>query len=429
MADRPDNAAASLRPDVRVDPQVVAHGPGLRRRPRRIAAALRRRRRLRTGIVQLVYVGAAVALGVVVPGISVGASVPTSRATEMLVAVGAGFVPFIGIVYSMLFLVVQFGSTTYTPRLNLFRDDPIVWHAFSFFTAVIVFAFTAAFKVGSGSKTTLLVPITLGIAILAAVTLMRALQTAAFKSIQLASILEQLSRRGHEVIDGVHPEPLPATEPDATAAGDAVSLVVMAEDSRDVRWPTRSGVLQRLDVPALLRMAEDDNARIEVCVAPGETIFDSDRVAVVGGGHALSDREVLDALGVGPERTFDQDPALALRLLTDITLRALSPAINDPTTAVQALDVTADLLRVLIRRDLGIVVVDGADGTARIVIRLLTWEQYVSVALDEVISMGSSSGQVFDRVRRLLEGLLAIAPTQHRAAVEQRLATVRTREV
>jgi uncharacterized membrane protein len=77
----------------------------------------------------------------------------------MLVAVGAGFVPFIGFVYSMLFLVVQFGSTTFTPRLNLFRDDPIVWHAFSFFTAVIVFAFTAAFEIGTASKTTLLVPV------------------------------------------------------------------------------------------------------------------------------------------------------------------------------------------------------------------------------------------------------------------------------
>lgn len=286
---------ASHRPQV--DPQVDARGPGLRRRRRRVAAALSRRRRLRAGIVQLVYVGAAVVLGVLVPEISVGVSVPTSRATEMLVAVGAGFVPFIGIVYSMLFLVVQFGATTYTPRLNLFRDDPIVWHAFAFFTAVIVFAFTAAFKVGSESKTTLLVPITLGIAILAAVTLMRGLQTAAFKSIQLASILEQLSRRGHEVIDGVHPEPLPATEPDATSAEDAVTLLEMSGDSRDLLWPTRSAVLQRLDVPGLLRMAEHHHARIEVCVAPGETIFDSDRVAVVGGGQSLSDREVLDALG------------------------------------------------------------------------------------------------------------------------------------
>ena len=422
------SAAGSLRRDVQVDPQVVTRGPGLQRHPRRAAAALSRRRRLRAGIVQLVYVGEAVVLGVLVPEISVGASVPTSRATEMLVAVGAGFVPFIGIVYSMLFLVVQFGATTYTPRLNLFRDDPIVWHAFAFFTAVIVFAFTAAFKVGSASTTTLLVPIVLGIATLAAVTLMRALQTAAFNSIQLASILEQLSRRGHDVIDGMHPEPLSTTEPDATSRENAAPFLEKSADTNDLLWPTRSAVLQRLDVPSLLRLAERHDARIEVCVAPGETIFD-DRVAVIGGGQDLTDREVLGAFGVGAERTFDQDPALALRLLADIALRALSAAVNDPTTAVQALDVLADLLRVLVRRDLGVVVVDGADGAPRVVVRLLTWEQYLSVALDEVMSVGSSSAQVLDRTRRLLDGLLAIAPLQHRRAVERRLTAVTTRDV
>jgi hypothetical protein len=100
---------------------VTAAGPALRQRRRRLGAVLRRRRLLRAGIVQLVYVTTAFALGLPIPGISVNATVPGSRATELLVAVGAGFVPFIGIVYSMLFLVVQFGATTYTPRLNHHR--------------------------------------------------------------------------------------------------------------------------------------------------------------------------------------------------------------------------------------------------------------------------------------------------------------------
>jgi uncharacterized membrane protein len=324
----------------------------------------------------------------------------------------------------MLFLVVQFGSTTYTPRLNLFRDDPIVWHAFSFFTAVIVFSFTAAFKVGSASKTTLAVPIAVGIAVLVAITLMRALQTAAFKSIQLASILEQISRRGHEVIDGVHPEPFPGTDAAESAPDDGRSVPESAERRHDVLWPRCSAVLQRVDVPHLLHVAEHDDVRVDLCVAPGQTIFDGDPVACVIGSRDVSDREVLEALGVGSERTFDQDPALALRLLADIALRALSPAINDPTTAVQSLDVIADLLRVLIRRDLGFVVVDGADRTPRIVVRLLTWEDYVSVALDEVIAMRSSSVQLSDGLTRLLRGLVAVAPAQHRGAVERRLATV-----
>src|SRR5438067_1575224 len=100
---------------------------------RRLGGTLRRRRRLRAGIVQLTYVAGASVLGMIVPRIAVGAPVPGSRVAELLVAVGAAFVPFIGVVYSLLFLVVQFGAITFTPRLNLFRDAPIVLHAFSFF--------------------------------------------------------------------------------------------------------------------------------------------------------------------------------------------------------------------------------------------------------------------------------------------------------
>lgn len=194
-------------------------------------------------------------------------------------------------------------------------------------------------------------------------------------------------------------------------------------------WPLRASVLQRVDVRHLLRIAEHDDARVDLSVVPGQTIFDADRVAVVAGGRDLSDQEVLEAISVGPERTFDQDPALALRLLADIALRALSPAINDPTTAAQSLDVIADLLRVLIRRDLGVLVLDGADRTPRVVVMLPSWEDYISAALDEIINVEQSSVQVRQRVAGLLEGLAAIAPAQHRAAVEQRLVTLTARDV
>jgi hypothetical protein len=75
---------------------------------------------------------------------------------------------------------------------------------------------------------------------------------------------------------------------------------------------------------------------------------------VICGVHEAPDDEILEALGFGPERTFEQDPALALRVLADIALRALSPAVNDPTTAVQTLDAIDGLLRVLVRRDLAV---------------------------------------------------------------------------
>lgn len=194
-----EGAAASARP------QPVGMGraqPAMRR-----GAALRRRRRLRVTVAQAVYVLAAVGLGLLVPSISVGATVESRRVIELLVAVGAAFVPFIAIIYSLLFLVVQFSSTTFTPRLNLFRDSPIVWHAFSFFTSVIVFSFTTAFAIGKEAQTTLVVPIVVTVLVLMAIVVFRALQSSAFKSIQLASTLAAVARRGREVVDDVYPEP------------------------------------------------------------------------------------------------------------------------------------------------------------------------------------------------------------------------------
>jgi hypothetical protein len=85
------------------------------RTPLRMGAALRGRHRLRTGTIQAVYVLAPLGLGPTVPDIPVGFTVESSRVTEMLFAVGASFVPFLGITYSLLFLVVQIGSTAFTP--------------------------------------------------------------------------------------------------------------------------------------------------------------------------------------------------------------------------------------------------------------------------------------------------------------------------
>jgi uncharacterized membrane protein len=401
--------AASLHLDL------AGHG---RRQPGiRLGAALRRRRRVRTGLVQLVYMLAGLGLGLLVPHISVGATVDSRRATELLVAVGAAFVPFIAIVYSLLFLVVQFGTTTFTPRLNLFRDSPIVWHGFSFFTGVIVFAFTAAFAIGNDAQTSLIVPIVVTVIVLMAVGVFRALQTSALRSIQLASTLSAVARRGRSVVDGVYPD-------QATDASEAARQEPAV--AGQVLWRARAATLQTIDVPALVRCAERSDVLIELCVHPGEVIPERGRVAVIHGDGKLAEHEVLRSLHTGIERTFDQDPAMALRVLADIALRALSPAINDPTTAVQALDEIDGLLRQIMGRDLAVETVNGSDGQPRLKLRLPRWEDYVAVALDEIIAIAGASWQVRRRVERLLASMIAMAPAGRAEALQTRIDRTRS---
>ena len=250
-------------------------------RRRGIARVLRRKRRLRSGVVQLIAATVAIALGVTVPSLDLGYQIPSNRAVEMLVAVAAGTVTFIGVVFSLLFLVVQFGSTTFTPRLNLFRDAPIVWRAFAFYTGVVVYAFTAALAIGHQEQTAAAVPLLAFVGVILSIWVYRRLQTTAFTWIQLASTLEQVAARGRNVIDGLYTSHAPSTDPgppiDQPPAPDATSPGAL------IRWPHRGNVVQVIDVPRLVRAAQRADVRITLQVASGRVISEGAVVATVTG--------------------------------------------------------------------------------------------------------------------------------------------------
>lgn len=379
-----------------------------------LALVLRRRRRLRAGVVQLLAVAIAVGLAFLTPRVSIGFEIATNRAIEMLIAVGAGTVTFIGIVFSLLFLVVQFGTTAFTPRLNLFRDAPIVWRAFALYAGVVIYSFTAALLIGREEKTSGFVPIVAFAGVLASLILYRQLQLGAFKSIQLASVLDQVGRRGRAVIDALYAPNRPYAAP--TDPSDRAHASSAADATQhEIRWPGRAGIRQVIDVPSILRAAERNQAMIEFKVGSGELVAEGAVVAITNKQTGpLVAREAVEALTVGEERTFEQDPAFALRVLADIALRALSPAINDPTTAVQALDAIDGLMRALATRDLNVRHIAASDGAVRISLVLPTWDDYLSVALDEIIAIPAISPNVARRILRLLDDLTAITlPSRH----------------
>ena len=129
---------------------------------------------------------------------------------------------------------------------------------------------------------------------------------------------------------------------------------------------------------------------------------------------------------LGGERIFEQDPKYAIRLLVDIAIRALSPAVNDPTTAVQALDQIEDLLLRLGSSNLDAGEFLDEDGKLRLVVPFPTWEDFLLLAFDEIRSYGSSSVQVMRRMKALVSDLMASVPEERRAALshwQQRLQT------
>ena len=109
----------------------------------------RPRRRLRAGLAQLLFAVAGLGLGLLLPRITAEPTVASSRVTETLIGVGFGVLGLVSIIFSLLFLVVQWAFSSLSPRLNLFRDDPIVWRTFGLAIGVFVYSVTAALVIGN----------------------------------------------------------------------------------------------------------------------------------------------------------------------------------------------------------------------------------------------------------------------------------------
>ena len=142
--------------------------------------------------------------------------------------------------------------------------------------------------------------------------------------------------------------------------------------------------VQAVDVAALVNLAKACYGTIEMVVAVGDTVVELTPVLhVFGARERVDDRRLREGIEFGEERTFEQDPKYVIRLLVDIAIKALSPAINDPTTAVQALDQIEDLLLRLGQRHLEIGKYCDSDGELRLVVPFPTWDDLVWLAFDE----------------------------------------------
>jgi uncharacterized membrane protein len=155
---------------------------------------------------------------------------------------------------------------------------------------------------------------------------------------------------------------------------------------------------------------------LELTVGVGEYLAHGTPVALVHGGD-LHDHDVIRFFLIGGERSFVQDPAFGFRQLVDVAIRALSPAVNDPTTGVQAIDRLSDLLAITGNRlDPTGLRVDST-GTVRIKRKLRDFDGLLVLSLTEVIRYGADAPQVVRRLRAMLDELESALPAERQAAI------------
>lgn len=367
----------------------------------------RRRRRLRASAVGLPYAAAGIVLGVLLPTIHGGPMVDADKVSGLLQAMAAGLVALTGLVFSLLSTVVRAVSTSLSPRLMLFRDHPLVWHALGLFVGVLLFAVTASLQVSHDRRMSAVVPVVAVVLVLGCMAVGGRLQLRALSEVQFETVLQRVTGQGMRVLARLYPD-------EYRAAPEPVSL---PPATRAVVWPNRYALLQQVDLPTLTAIAVEHDCTISLNYLPGATIpFRGTALRVHGEDPGLPDAALLAALDVGVDRTFDQDPLLAFRLLNDIALRALSTAINDPYTAVRAVDGLADLLRAVADRNLDIGTVRDGDGRPLVVAPLPNWPRFVAAATEILPYLGGAP-MVRDRVRRMLDETAAAAPPDRRAAL------------
>jgi uncharacterized membrane protein len=340
----------------------------------------------------------------------------------ILSAVASGMMVLTGIVFSIAFVMVQFSAIAYSPRLVLwFARDPKLFHSLGIFVATFVFSLSALAwvdRAGSGKVPLFSVLLVVVLLVLSMLLFSRLVQS--LNDLQITSVLHAIGDRGRAVIRDMFQRLDERSAAEAPTTKDAADAQDLGPAVQTVMYTGNPRTVAELDIRRMVRQAQQANCVIMMACAVGDTLFDASPLLTVHGARQpISEKELMRAVHLRLERTFEQDPKYPLRLLVDIAIKALSPAINDPTTAVQAIDQIEDLLRRLGRRDLDAGYARDWQGNLRLVYPMPTWEDYLTLAFDEIRQYGATSVQV---MRRLRSTFIELASSQTDAA---RAAAVR----
>jgi uncharacterized membrane protein len=324
---------------------------------------------------------------------------------------------FIVFICSSLLLVVQLASAQLSPRIIgiLFRDH-IIKVTLAIFVFTFAFCMSALVRVGPYVP-----PLTVDIAALGAgacLAVFLYLIDHVGKLLRPSGALRTVAVQAHEVIGTTYPrrrrDRAESSSIDLPPAGEGTVV------------PSRLvGVVLAFDVAGLVALAKKHACLIELLpqvgdfVAPGDPLF-----RVYGATADLADA-LHQAIALGSERTFEQDPAFAFRVIVDVAAKGLSPAINDPTTAVLAIDRIHHLLRHVGSRCLDDERIRDAEGHLRLIYRTPNWEDFVTLAVTEIRQFGATSIQVARRLRAMLEDLVHTLPAERTGPLEEELAILK----
>jgi len=346
-----------------------------------------------------------------------------SGAQGMLNAIITATLSFVVFTFGSLLVALQIASGQMTPRIiaTILVRDNVVRCTTGLFIFTLLFAISALNRIqATAFQLVEFLAACLGVLCFAAFLF---LIDYASRLLRPISILGRVGEAGLAVIRNVYPHA-------SLDTGEATRLVSVAgPPGRIVQHLGKSEIILAVNLKDLMALAENSRGTIELVPQVGDFVATSELLfRLYDGATSLDASELQSTLAFGPERTLEQDPTFAFRIVIDIALKALSPAINDPTTAVIAIDQLARLLRSAGNRNLHTDERLGATGELRVICRTPNWEDFVHLALTEIRHCGAQNMQIARRLRAMVENLIETL-AKHRQPTLQEQLTLLDREV
>lgn len=326
-----------------------------------------------------------------------------SGARSILSGVAAAMITIAGLTFSIVIVAITVASQQYGARLlrNFMRDvsNQFVLGAFiAIFIYCLLILGAIRSEAPQGYVPDLSVTLSVVLTVLGLGVLIYFIHHVS-SSIDAAQLINVVGGEVDDNVDRLFPETLGEEAPDTpTDASDAPGVDVVA---------TASGYVQAIDDESLLAAAQQHDVVIRLERRPGDRVVEGTRIAVVV-GHA-DDRvceAINQALVIGNRRTALQDLEFSIDQLVEIAVRALSPGINDPFTAILCIDrLTISLSRLARRRIPRRERFDG-EGQLRVIARPWTFAGALDTAFDQIRQYGNTSTAV---AARLLESLAILA--------------------
>lgn len=343
----------------------------------------------------------------------------SSTASTVLSSIVGGAAALTGFVVTVTILVVQMATQTFSARyMRLWYRDRVLKALLALLVGTLSFSFTLLRHVGDKFVPDLGTSIAgllllLGL-VLFVIFLDRMLHR--LRPVAVAALVSEYLDRDFERLIAT----LTASEIFWGRPGQISGTPQL------VARCARRGAIQAIDVAGLRSWALSHACLVVVRHAVGDFVpAHAVLIEVFGDGPADPGEQarLRRMVVLGAERTIEQDPAFAIRIMVDIADKALSAAINDPTTAVQVLNYLGDGLRMIAAVDVSESRFAGSPAGRRgVVIPVRSWPDYLALATTEIREYGASSIQVMRRMRSMLEELLEEVPEGRREPVREELA-------